>query len=355
MPASSLSPAALGYRLPAEWEPHQATWISWPHKRSSWPGAFEHAEPVMARAVAALTRGETVRINVLDEAHARRARTFLEDAAADMTAVVFHAFPTNDAWCRDHGAIFVVRPPRLGAPLAAVDCGFNAWGGKYPPFDLDDAIPSRMAAALGVPRFESGMILEGGSIDVNGAGTLLTTEQCLLNPNRNPGMSRAQIEARLGELFGIGEVVWLGEGIAGDDTDGHVDDLTRFVARGTVVTVVEPNPHDDNFVPLRENLERLRAHRLSDGSALDVIELPMPAPLFHHGERLPASYANFYVANGVVLAPAFADPADDRAAGILGECFPGRRILSVDCRKLVVGLGAFHCLTQQVPAAPRAR
>jgi agmatine deiminase len=351
MSASSLSPAALGYRLPAEWEPHQATWISWPHNRSTWPDAFEHAEPVMARAVAALTGGETVRINVLDEAHARRARTFLEDAAADMTQVVFHDFPTNDAWCRDHGAIFVVRPPGLGRPLAAVDCGFNAWGGKYPPFDLDDAIPRQMAAALDVPRFEAGMILEGGSIDANGAGTLLTTEQCLLNPNRNPGMSRAQIEARLGELFGIREVIWLGEGIAGDDTDGHVDDLTRFVARGAVVTVVEPNPDDDNFFPLRENLERLRAHRLSDGSALDVIELPMPAPLFHRGERLPASYANFYVANGVVLAPAFADPADDRAAGILAECFPGRQVLPIDCRRLVVGLGAFHCLTQQVPDA----
>ena len=358
MPAmcgSRHSPAALGYRLPAEWEPHQATWISWPHNRSTWPEAFEHAEPVMARAVAALTAGETVRINVLDETHAARARKYLEDAVADPAQVVFHSIPTNDAWCRDHGAIFVVRPPALGTPLAAVDCGFNAWGGKYPPFDLDEAVARRMAGTLGVPRFEAGMILEGGSIDVNGAGTLLTTEQCLLNPNRNPGMDRQRIETRLGELFGTNEILWLGEGIVGDDTDGHVDDLTRFVARDAVVTVVESNAADGNFAPLRENLRRLRSFRMADGGALEVIEMPMPAPQFHRGERLPASYANFYVANAVVLAPAFADPADDTAAGILAECFPGRKVLPIDCRKLVVGLGAFHCLTQQVPALPLAR
>jgi agmatine deiminase len=305
----------------------------------------------MARAVAALTGGETVRINVLDEAHARRARTFLEAAAADMAQVVFHDFPTNDAWCRDHGAIFVVRPPGLGRPLAAVDCGFNAWGGKYPPFDLDDAIPRQMAAALDVPRFEAGMILEGGSIDGNGEGALLTTEQCLLNPNRNPGMTREAIERRLRELFGARDVLWLGGGIAGDDTDGHVDDLTRFVARGTVVTAVEADAGDENYLPLTENRERLAGFRLADGGALEVIELPMPAPQYHRGERLPASYANFYIGNAVILTPAYADPADEAAAAILADCFPGRRVVSLDCRSLAVGLGAFHCLTQQVPAA----
>ncbi|MBA3564532.1 MAG: agmatine deiminase family protein [Gammaproteobacteria bacterium] len=336
--------------MPAEWEPHQATWLSWPHNRETWPGVFEHAEPVMARAVAALVAGETVRINVLDAGHEVRVRRCLELAGADIACVEFHAFPTNDAWCRDHGAIFVVRPSLRGDPLAAVDCGFNAWGGKYPPFDLDNAIPRRMAEALAIPRFTAGMTLEGGSIDANGDGTLLTTEQCLLNPNRNPAMSRADIETRLGELFGVRKLLWLGQGIAGDDTDGHVDDLARFVSRDTVVTVVEADPDDANFTPLRENVERLASMTLADGESLRVLELPMPAPVFHGGERLPASYANFYIANSVVLLPVYDDPADEIAAAVLRDCFPARRIVPIDCRKLTVGLGAFHCLTQQVPA-----
>ncbi|MGH8496934.1 MAG: agmatine deiminase family protein [Gammaproteobacteria bacterium] len=347
---SSQTPVALGYRLPAEWEPHQATWLSWPHNRASWPGAFEHVEPIMAHAVAALASGETVRINVLDAGHERRVRGYLDAAGADLARVRFHAFPTDDAWCRDHGAIFVTRPSARGEPLAAIDCDFNAWGGKYPPFDQDDDIARRMAEALAVPRFTAGMVLEGGSIDANGDGTLLTTEQCLLNPNRNPGMERSRIEARLGELFGARKVLWLGDGIAGDDTDGHVDDLTRFVSRDTVVTVVEADRADVNFAPLRENRERLAGMTLADGEPLQVIELPMPAPVLHQGERLPASYANFYIANTVVLMPAFEDPADETAAALLRGCFPTRRIVPIDCRKLTVGLGAFHCLTQQVPA-----
>lgn len=344
------TPAELGYRMPAEWSPHQATWLSWPHKRASWPGAFEHVEPVMVEAVAALAESEPVRINVLDGGHEAHVRRLLEAAGVEPARVLYHRFPTNDAWCRDHGAIFVTRPGE--APLAALDCGFNAWGGKYPPWELDNEIPRQMAEVLGLPRFEAGLILEGGSIDVNGEGTVLTTEDCLLNPNRNPAMDRPAIEQALRELLGVEQVLWLGEGIVGDDTDGHVDDITRFVARATVVTAVEPDHNDPNHRPLQANLERLRAMRLRDGSALEIIELPMPRPVFHEGERLPASYANFYIGNSVVLMPAFADPADDRAAGILADCFPGRRIVPLDCRKLVVGLGAFHCLTQQVPAAP---
>ena len=302
----------------------------------------------MAKAVAALATSETVRINVLDARHASHVRGLLESARVDLRQVVLHCFPTNDAWCRDHGAIFVTRPGE--SPLLALDCGFNAWGGKYPPWDLDNEIPRQMAEAIGVPRFEAGLILEGGSIEVNGAGCVLTTEHCLLNPNRNPSLDRAGIEQALRELLGADQVLWLGEGIVGDDTDGHIDDITRFVSRDTVVTAVENDPTDDNHMPLQRNLERLRDMRLADGSSLRIIELPMPRPVMHAGERLPASYANYYVANSVVLMPAFADPADAVAEQVLSRCFPGRRIVPIDCRKLVVGLGAFHCLTQQLPA-----
>jgi agmatine deiminase len=341
------APAELGYAMPAEWAPHQATWISWPHNPETWPGLLPAAEAAMAQAVAALAGGETVRINVLDADHEAHVRTLL-GPVADSPAVVFHVIPTNDAWCRDHGAIFV---RDAAGKLAAVDCGFNAWGGKYPPWDRDDAVAARMATILGLPRFEAGMILEGGSIDLNGAGTLLTTEQCLLNPNRNPGLGRAEIEERLRLLFGVRQVLWLGDGIIGDDTDGHVDDITRFVAEDTVVTVIEPDPADPNHEPLAENLARLQAMRLPDGRPLRVIELPMPAPVERDGERLPASYGNFYIGNEAVLLPVFGQPRDAQAIGILQQCFPGRRIAPVRANELVVGLGAFHCLTQQVPAA----
>jgi agmatine deiminase len=341
-------PAALGYRMPPEWAPHAATWISWPHNRETWPGAFDAVEPVIAEAVAALATSETVHVNVLGSEHEAHVRHLLASGAT-LDAVRFHHFPTNDAWCRDHGAIFVTRAER-SEPLAAICFDYNAWGGKYPPFDRDQEIGRKMAEALQVPRFDGGMILEGGSIDVNGAGTLLTTEQCLLNPNRNPTLSRADIEARLRSMLGVEQIVWLGEGIEGDDTDGHIDDLTRFVGPATVVTVIEKNTRDVNHAPLERNLERLRAVRLPDGRALDILELPLPAPVWHDGQRLPASYANFYVANRVVLLPVFADPNDGVAIDVLRRCFPDRRVVPIDCRKIVVGLGTFHCLTQQVPA-----
>lgn len=349
-PAPLPWPAAAGYRMPAEWQSHQATWLSWPHNPDTWPGVLGDVERVMAQAVSALATGELVRINVLDATHARHVERLL-GGKAPPGRVVLHSFPTNDAWCRDHGAIFVTRPGSAGDPLLAIDCQYNAWGGKYPPFDLDNAIPARMAAELGVPRREAGFILEGGSIEVNGAGMLLTTEQCLLNPNRNPHLSRADIESRLQGLFGVTDIVWLGDGIVGDDTDGHIDDLTRFVATDTVVTVVETDPADANYAALRENRARLDAVRLPGGQALKVVELPMPAPVSRGGDRLPASYANFYVGNRVVLLPTFDCPADEEAAAILARCFPGRRIVGLDCRKVVVGLGTFHCLTQQVPVA----
>ncbi len=333
--------------MPAEWAPHQATWISWPHKRESWPGKFESVEPVMAEFVAAVSRHELVRINVLDSAHERRVKGFLE-GRANPPNVAFHHFRTNDAWCRDHGAIFVTGESEQ--PMVALDFRFNSWGNKYPPFDLDDAIPPQMAAALGVPCRRIDAVLEGGSIEVNGAGALLTTEQCLLHPNRNPSLERAQIEALLKDNLGVTQIIWLGEGIVGDDTDGHIDDLTRFVAEDAVVTMVEPNPSDENHTPLAENRERLARLRLDDGRELKVTELQMPRPVVFAGDRLPASYANFYIGNRVVVMPAFNDPADEPNRQALARLFSDREVIGIDCTDLVLGLGTFHCLTQQVPA-----
>ncbi len=335
--------------MPAEWTPHQATWISWPHKRASWPGKFEPVEPVMVRAVAAIATGEFVRINVLDERHQNHVQSLL-DGKVRAENIVFHRFPTNDAWCRDHGAIFVTRPGDTPAERAlALNFRFNAWGNKYPPFDLDDAIPPQMAEALDLACYSVDMVLEGGSIDVNGSGALLTTEQCLLHPNRNPQLDKSAIERNLRDTLGVRQIFWLGEGIVGDDTDGHIDDLTRFVAADTVVTVIEADRGDENYQPLAENRERLAGLRLEDGRPLRIIELAMPRPVEYKGDRLPASYANFYIGNRVVLMPSFDDPADEPNRLLLATCFPGREVVAIDCTDLVLGLGTFHCLTQQVP------
>jgi agmatine deiminase len=341
-------PAERGYRMPAEWAPHEATWLSWPHNRDSWPGVFAAVEPAMVEFVRELAACEAVYINVLDAEHERHVRKLLA-AAAPPERIRLFRLPTNDAWARDHGAIFVTRAgphePRL-----ALDFDYNAWGGKYPPYDLDRVLGRRMAEALGVPRFESDLILEGGSIDVDGAGALLTTEQCLLNPNRNPARSRAEIETVLRGAFGVDEILWLGLGIEGDDTDGHIDDLTRFVGDATVVTVMEPDRGDPNHAVLEANRRRLAGLTVR-GKRLDVVELPMPEPQYLEEQRLPASYANFYVANGAVLLPVFGCPQDAAARAILADCFPGRRVVPIDCRALVAGLGTLHCLSQQVPLA----
>jgi len=260
--------------------------------------------------------------------------------------LTFHRIPTNEPWCRDHGPIFLVRDqePRL----AVVDWDYNAWGGKYPPCDLDEVVPTKIAERFGLPVFYPRMILEGGSIEVNGSGALLTTESCLLNPNRNPQLSRAQIEQALRDYLGVREILWLGDGIEGDDTDGHIDDLTRFVGERTVLTVIEPNESDPNYLPLQANLARLRSLTI-EGKPLEIRTLPMPGRIDREGLRLPASYANFYIANKSVLLPTFADPNDKLAEEILETVFPTRKIISIDCRELIWGLGAFHCLTQQQP------
>ncbi|NTU81045.1 MAG: agmatine deiminase family protein [Chloroflexales bacterium] len=341
------TPKALGYRMPPEWAPHQATWLSWPHKEASWPGKLDIILPVYARAVAALTRSEPVHINVANTAMEATARAFLAEAGAQ-GEIYFHRFPTNDAWCRDHGAIFVTRDdaPRL----AATDWGYNAWGGKYPPFDLDDQIPREMAAYLDAPCFPTNMVLEGGSIDVDGRGLLLTSEQCLLNPNRNPLLGKAEIEDRLREFLGVEKFLWLGEGIAGDDTDGHIDDFARFVAPCTIVTAVEEDPRDENYHVLQENLRRLQLMTDLAGRPLTILTIPMPPPVVYDGQRLPASHANWYVANTVILLPTFGGPSDERAAEVLQRCYPDRQVIGIDCTDMVWGMGAWHCLTQQVPA-----
>lgn len=344
------TPAALGYRMPAEWAPHQATWLSWPHNTETWPDELDRVETTMCRCVAALAPHETVHINVRDEAHERHVRELLNEAGVTGN-VRLHHIPTNDAWIRDHGAIFVVRDDEHGRSLAATDWGFNSWGGKYPPWDDDNRVPAQMANLLHVPRFESDIILEGGSIDVNGAGVLLTTEQCLLNPNRNPHLTREDIEARLRAYLGVEKVLWLGEGIVGDDTDGHVDDITRFVSEDTILTVVEEDMTDENGPILQENLRMLRSMTNVDGKPFNIVTLPMPAPVVIKGERMPASYANFYIANGIVILPTYRDAVNDaKAQDVLQRLFPERRVVPIDFTDVIWGLGAIHCLTQQVPS-----
>jgi agmatine deiminase len=338
--------------MPAEWEPHRATWLSWPHKAESWPGKFELIQPIYAQMVAALAPGETVHINVNNAFMESEARKVLAKAGVTHN-IEFHHFPTNDAWCRDHGAIFVVRD--RDRQVAVTDWGYNAWGEKYPPYDLDNLIPRRMAEHLKLPRFEGHMILEGGSIEVNGAGVLLTSEACLLNDNRNPHMSRVQIEDRLCDYLGVRKVLWVGDGIVGDDTDGHIDDMTRFVSADTILTSVEEDPEDENYPILQENLQRLKRMTNLDGRPFTVLTMPMPPAVIYEGHRLPASYANYYIGNQVVVVPFFNHPNDERAQAILQRCFPTRRIVGIDCTDIVWGLGAWHCLTQQVPAGTGIR
>jgi agmatine deiminase len=336
--------------MPAEWAPHRGTWLSWPHKEASWPGKFGPVPAIFARMVRHLADHEEVHINVAGPDMEQEVRRLLTDEGAGAGNVCFHHNPTNDAWCRDHGPIFVQRDGEHGREEAVVDWKFNAWGDKYPPYDLDDVIPTRIAREYGLPVFHPGIVLEGGSIEVNGRGTLLTTEACLLNPNRNPTLDRDAIEGYLRAYLGVRHILWLGDGIVGDDTDGHVDDLTRFVDERTVVTVVEDDPADENYEPLQENLERLRGMRDQDGRPLRVVALPMPRALFHEEQRLPASYANFYIANGVVLLPTYDPDHDEEARHTLQELFPTREVIGIDCTDLVWGLGAFHCVSQQWPA-----
>lgn len=353
----SLTPAQLGYRMPAEFEPHEATWLAWPHNPETWPGRVKFIPPIWTQIIKPLHVHETVHLCVNDAVMEAEVQAILKRHDIGQN-VVIHRIPTNDAWARDHNGIFVKRddvgarssrPGGRTPPLQIIDFIFNSWGKKYGPWDLDDVVPQKAAEYLNIPCLQPGIVLEGGSIDVNGKGTLLTTEQCLLNKNRNPHLKKEEIEQYLKDYLGVSNILWLGDGIVGDDTDGHIDDITRFVNPTTVATVVEEDPADENYKPLQDNLKRLQSMKDQDGRPLNIATIPMPGPVAYEGQRLPASYANFYIANGVVLAPTYSHPNDERALGTLRELFPGRRMVGINCIEMVWGLGAIHCVTQQQP------
>ena len=292
---------------------------------------------------------ERVNINVGTDKMRQAAAKMLELAGVDMSKVQFYLHPTNDAWCRDHGPSFLTRN-NPEHPKAIVDWNINAWGGKYPPYDLDDVIPTRIAEQLNLPVFYPEIIMEGGSVDFNGAGTVITSTCCLLNPNRNPHLNQAQIEKYLGDYYGIEQVLWVSEGIVGDDTDGHIDDTVRFVNEDTVLTVVESNVLSENFDLLQKNLKELHAMRLANGKQLNIVELPMPADVVYEDQLLPASYANFYISNGHIIVPTYRCAQDDKAMQIIQSCFPTREIVGIDSTDIIWGLGSFHCLSQQEPS-----
>lgn len=340
------TPSSLGYRMPAEWEPHAATWFSWPRPEGiSFPDAYESILPALIKMVDALRESEAVNINVPDADVEHMVRKQL--SSIDIRHVTFRHIPTNECWCRDHGPIFVKRDSDQS--IAIVDWDYNAWGWKYPPVEFDENVPTMVGELLGVEVFYPKIVMEGGSLDVNGSGTLLTTRSCLLNPNRNPSLNKSQIEEKLRDYLGVRHFLWLGDGIVGDDTDGHVDDITRFVDRTTIVTVVEEDSSDANYEPLQHNLQLLKEMQVEDGTPVHLLTLPMPSAVVKQEQRLPASYANFYIANRVVLLPIFNQPTDAWATSVLQKAFPTRRVVGIDCRELIWGLGAFHCLSQQQP------
>ncbi|MDE3186276.1 MAG: agmatine deiminase family protein [Acidobacteriota bacterium] len=351
------TPRELGYRMPAEWEKHEATWLAWPHNPEDWPGKFQPIPWVYAEIVRLLAARERVHILVDDEKSQRRAEGVLKRGGANLDQVSFHAWPTDRVWTRDSGPIFV---RNAEGRVGITNWRFNAWA-KYPDWHLDDQVPGRAAELLGLPEWcptvelaggPHRLVLEGGSIDTNGEGILLTTEECLLSEvqQRNPGVGRERLERAFHDYLGIDQVVWLNRGVAGDDTHGHVDDITRFVGATTIVTAVEPDTNDPNHELLAENLARLRAARTSDGKQFTLVELPLPRPVVFRGQRLPASYANFYIANGLVLVPTFHDPNDRLALNILADVFKDREVIGIHCVDLIWGLGALHCMTQQQPA-----
>ncbi len=342
------TPRELGYRFPAEFEPHAATWLSWPHKEASWPGKIQTIFPSYCTFIKSLSEKEFVHINVNDSKMQNFAENKLEEYSVDLKRIRFFINPTNDAWCRDHGPAFLINPFAL-QPKIIVDWNYNAWGNKYPPFELDDMIPTLIASAYNIPVISPGIIMEGGSVDFNGNGTLITSESCLLNKNRNPGLTRSEIEECLYAFYGVDQVLWVKDGIVGDDTDGHIDDTVRFVNADTVIAAVEENRSDENYDLLQQNLRDLSNMRLSDGKQLQIIELPMPDKIIFEEQRLPASYANFYIANGLIVAPTFRSAKDERAILIIQDAFPERQVVGIDSMDIIWGLGSFHCLSQQEP------
>lgn len=342
------TPKSLGYHFPAEWEPHRATWLSYPHSDSySWPGTLQNIFPFYNRFILEVSRGEQVCINVRDIALKGKVEQDLDKIGVDLSKITLLLNPTNDAWCRDHGPAFVVNPGSP-EPKAVVNWKYNAWGDKYPG-DLDDKIPSLVAKYLDVPLFSPGIVMEGGAVDFNGKGTLLTTTACLLHENRNPGLFQHEIEEYLQNYYGVDKVLWLDEGIQGDDTNGHIDDITRFFREDGIITMVENNHGDPNSKVLAENLKKLKSFRLNSGKQPDIVEIPMPDPVIFEDQRLPASYANFYICNHAVIVPTYRCSKDDTALRILEECFKDRKVIGIDSTEIIWGLGSWHCLSQQEP------
>lgn len=343
------TPKDLGYYFPAEFAPHTATWLSWPHKEASWPGKIHTIYSSYAKFIKELTKGEKVNINVADETMKAFAIGHLQKEGVDLSEVEFFFHPTNDAWCRDHGPAFLINPA-LDIKKVIVDWGYNAWGNKYPPFDLDDVIPTLIGKHFNIPVYNPGIVMEGGSVEFNGKGTVMTSTACLLNPNRNPHLNQEKIEKYLCDYYGMEQVLWVDEGIVGDDTDGHIDDTVRFVNEDTVITVIEENKNDENYELLQHNLRQLKQMRLLSGKQLNIIELPMPEELIYEDQRLPCSYANFYIANKSVIVPTFRSDRDEKAMRIIQDAFPGREVVGIDSTDIIWGLGSFHCLSQQEPA-----
>lgn len=344
----SLTPKDQGYYFPAEFALHEATWLSWPHNRESWPGKIESIYPPYVQFIKELTKGELVRINVRDEIMREFVLEQLAKGGVHQDRVQFFIHPTNDAWCRDHGPAFLVNPNHKIKKII-VDWDYNAWGNKYPPYDLDDEIPTRVGLEFQLPVYYPGIVMEGGSVDFNGAGTLITSTACLLNKNRNPQLSRPEIEKFLVDYYGVHQILWVEDGIIGDDTDGHIDDTVRFFSESGVLAVTEDNQNDENHPILEHNLKLLKEMRLPGGKPLDIIELPMPDPVYYNDQRLPASYANFYIANKSVIVPTFRCAKDEQALGIIQSCFPEREVVGIDSTDIIWGLGSFHCLSQQEP------
>jgi agmatine deiminase len=342
------TPKESGYYFPAEFAPHVATWLSWPHKEASWPGKIESIYPGYSLFVKYLAESELVRINVANEQLKNTATGHLLKAGVNMDKVEFFLHPTNDAWCRDHGPAFLINPAAENKKVI-VDWNYNAWGNKYPPYDLDDVIPTLIGKHFDIPVYHPGIVMEGGSVEFNGKGTLLTSTACLLNKNRNPHLNRQQIEEYLCNYYGVEQVLWVDEGIIGDDTDGHIDDTVRFTNEDTVITVIEENKNDENYDLLQTNLKQLQQMRLLNGKQLNIVELPMPDEIVYEDQRLPGSYANFYISNKHVIVPTFRCAKDDKALDIIAGCFPEREVVGIDSTDIIWGLGSFHCLSQQEP------
>ena len=343
-----ISPKDLGYYFPAEFAMHNSTWLSWPHKEESWPGKIHTIFPYYCQFIKELTKGENVFINVNNETMKTFALKCLQEVSIDLNKIEFFFHPTNDAWCRDHGPAFLINP-KAEQKKVIVDWNYNAWGNKYPPYELDDVIPTLIGKHYNIPVFYPGIIMEGGSVEFNGDGTILTSTACLLNPNRNPHLNQQQIEEYLCNYYGADQILWISEGIVGDDTDGHIDDTARFINADTVLAVVEENKNDENYGLLQRNLNQLKQMRLLNGKQLNIVELPMPDEMFYKDQRLPCSYANFYIANKSVIVPTYRCKKDDAALRIIQNCFPDRKVIGIDSTEIIWGLGSFHCLSQQEP------